>query len=109
MERLKEMAVEAYVAALRGEVEEVLRQVAQVVNAAADGRVIRDSEEPVRDLLGRLRARAYEKALQMRIDASEASFSPSGRSRTAAAEQGPAGVRLDHGQRGNPPAASALP
>lgn len=88
MERLAQMSVEAYVEAMRGEFERVMREVGEAVNAAPEGRVIRDSEERVRDLMGLFRAQAYQQAIQMRIDATEASFSPSGRGGECLAEQG---------------------
>ena len=68
---------EAYVAALRQQMEEMLGQVADAINAAPAGRVIRASEEPVRDLFAEFRQRAYEVGLQMRTDAAEAAFPPS--------------------------------
>jgi hypothetical protein len=36
------------------------------------------SEEKVRDLFAALRLKAYERAVQMRLDAAEAAFPPSG-------------------------------
>lgn len=55
----------------------MLAGVADAVNQAPDGHIITASEERVRDLFGELRQQAYEKALQMRIDAAQAAFSPS--------------------------------
>jgi hypothetical protein len=43
--------------------------------------VIRDSEEKARDALDEFRTRAFEKALQLKIDAAEAAFPPSGERR----------------------------
>lgn len=100
MERLEQMSVDGYVEAMRGEFERVMREVATVVNAAADGRVIRDSEEQVRDVLGRFRTQAYQKALQMRIDATEASFSPCGPCEEGTAGQGQVGTGPGDGERG---------
>jgi hypothetical protein len=68
---------EAYVQAMRERVEEVLRQVADAVNDATPGQIINGSEEQVRDLFAKLRQQAFEQALQMRVDAAEAAFSPS--------------------------------
>lgn len=70
----------AYVEAMRTEFERIMRKVAEAVNLAPAGHVINASEERVRDLLGEFRARAYETALQMRLDAAEAAFSPCGQS-----------------------------
>jgi hypothetical protein len=78
MERLAKMSEIAYVEAMRAEFEQVMRQVAEAVNQAPEGRVIDGSEEQVRDLLGDFRAKAYQTALQMRVDAAEAAFSPGG-------------------------------
>jgi hypothetical protein len=78
MERLPKMSTEAYVEAMRAEFEQVMRRVAEAVNQAPEGQVIDASEERVRDLLGDFRAKAYETALQMRVDAAEAAFSPGG-------------------------------
>jgi hypothetical protein len=70
-------AREAYVRAMRQRVEDVLGKVADVVNDAAPGKIINGSEEQVRDLFAKLRQQAFEQALQMRVDAAEAAFSPS--------------------------------
>ena len=68
---------EAYVQAMRQRVEEVLGKVADAVNEAMPGKIINGSEEQVRDLFAKLRQQAFEQALQMRVDAAEAAFSPS--------------------------------
>jgi len=61
---------------LRGPFEDLCRQVADVVNRAPTGHVLNHSEEPVRDLLADFRQTVYQTALQLRIDAAEAAFSP---------------------------------
>ena len=68
---------EAFVAAMRQQVEAVLGQVADAVNEAAPGHVISGSEEKVRDLFAQLRQQAYQQAVQLRVDAAEAAFPPS--------------------------------
>jgi hypothetical protein len=68
---------EELVAAVQQETNEFLHQVAQAVNAAPDGAWIAGSEEPVRDLAADYRRRVFERAVQMRIHAAEAAFSPS--------------------------------
>jgi len=78
MERLPKMLVPAYVEAMRADFEQVMRKVAEAVNHAPEGQVIDASEERVRDLLGEFRARAYQTAMQMRVEAAEAAFSPGG-------------------------------
>ena len=44
---------------------------------APSGHLIRDSEEPARVALDQFRAAMYEAALQAKVDAAEAAFSPS--------------------------------
>jgi hypothetical protein len=68
---------EAYERQMRAEVERVLQEVADAVDNAPQGRVIRDSEEQARDALDRFRKMAYEKAIQMKVNAAEAAFPPS--------------------------------
>lgn len=69
------------VARLRSEVEEELQRclekVVAGVNAAAPGRLLADTEEIARDALRTFSQVAYQKALQQKIDAAEAAFSPS--------------------------------
>jgi hypothetical protein len=68
---------EAYIQAMRQRVDDVLGKVADAVNDAMPGKIINDSEERVRDLFAKLRQEAFEQALQLRVDAAEAAFSPS--------------------------------
>ncbi len=68
---------EAYIQAMRQRVDEVLGKVADAINDAMPGKIINGSEEQVRDLFAKLRQVAFEQALQMRVDAAEAAFSPS--------------------------------
>jgi hypothetical protein len=77
MDRLLTMDKEQYIAAMQAEVRRVLGQVADAVNNAPTGNVINGSEIAVRDAMAELRERAFEKALQMRIDSTESSFPPS--------------------------------
>ena len=67
----------AYEEQMRAEFERALREVADAVDNAPCGRVIRDSEEKSRDALDRFRQIAYEKAIQMKVNAAEAAFPPS--------------------------------
>lgn len=69
---------EAFVAAMRQETEQMLREVMAAVNDAPDGAWINGSERQVRDVLGEYRRRVFEKALQMKADAAEGVFSPGG-------------------------------
>lgn len=62
---------------MKEETEAYLRSVMEAVNAAPDGKWIAGSEEQVRDLSAEFRRQAFERAMQMRIDAAEAAFPPS--------------------------------
>jgi hypothetical protein len=64
---------------LREDVERCIAAVVEAVNRARVGAVINDSEEPVREATGRLRQKIFEKAIQMKADAAQAAFSPSGK------------------------------
>ncbi len=54
-----------------------LESVMQAVNEAPDGEWISGSEEQVRELCAVFRQRVFQEAVQQRIDAAEAAFSPS--------------------------------
>ena len=89
MERLLTMDTQRYVDVMQEECRRIMGQVAEVVNNAPTGNVINGSEMQVRDLMGELRQKAFETAVQMRIDSTESSFSPSeGRKRPGEREQG---------------------
>jgi hypothetical protein len=64
-------------AKLLAEFERTVESVADAVDGAASGRLIRDSEESARVVLDQLRAAVYEAALQAKVDAAEAAFPPS--------------------------------
>ena len=109
MDRLLRMDKDEYLRQMRQDVDRILGQVADAVNDAADGNVINGSEMQVRDLMGELRKAAYERAVQMRIDSTESSFSPSaGRVGPIQAEQGPLDPQRVDDQRTNRDAADAL-
>ena len=76
---------------LRGQFEKLCHDVAAAVNAAPAGQVINASEEKVRDLLADFRLATYQAALQLRLQAAQAAFPPSGTpdDRPGPAEQGP--------------------
>ena len=100
MDRLSVFSADALIERTREQFEQLMRQVAAAVNAAPEGQVISGSEEQVRDLLGEFRRGVYQMALQMRVDAAEAAFSPGGPSDgTAAAGQGSRRARSPDGQR----------
>lgn len=64
---------EELVRRMRQDFEQTMRQVADAVNDTPDGHLIDGSEERVRDLLGEFRRRSFEAAVQMRVEATEAS------------------------------------
>jgi hypothetical protein len=78
LESLPPVSAEAMIEALRGQFEQVCRSVAEAVNQAPTGHVINASEEKVRDLFADFRRAAYQTAVQMKIHAAEAAFSPYG-------------------------------
>ena len=77
MDRLLTMDKQEYVSRMQIECRRIMEQVAEAVNAAPTGNVISGSEMQVRDLMAELRRKAFETALQMRIDSTESNFSPS--------------------------------
>jgi hypothetical protein len=77
MDRLLTMDQEQFIARMQAEVRRTLEQVAAAVNGAADGNVISGSEMRVRDVMVELQRKVFETAVQMRIDSTESSFSPS--------------------------------
>ena len=76
MNPLPPLSPETLREALRDQFEALCDQVAAAVNQAPTGQVLSRSEEPVRDLLGDFRQAVYQTAVQLRIDAAEAAFSP---------------------------------
>src|ERR1035437_2076694 len=80
MDRLSKVERDEMIRRMRAEFEKVMTEVVEAVNAAPDGHLIDGSEERCRDVLGEFRRRAYETALQMRLEATEAdvAFSPAG-------------------------------
>lgn len=77
METTPKLSRDQFIKVMREKMEQMLGQVADAVNEAPPGRVIRGSEEQVRDLFADFRQQAFEMALQMRVDAAEAAFPPS--------------------------------
>jgi hypothetical protein len=59
------------------------------MNAAKPGRIIADSEEPVRDANAEFRQRTYQKAIDL-LQGKQEAFPPSGPRGPAMEEQGPA-------------------
>lgn len=77
MDELPKLDREALRARMLVEFERTMAAVADAVDAAPRGRLIRDSEEPARVALDRFRQAMYEAAMQAKMDAAEAAFSPS--------------------------------
>jgi len=82
----KRVSAEEVKQAIAADIERLAEQVAQVMNAAKDGRIIADTEEPVRQANAVFREQLYEKAIRLLQNKQEA-FSPSAR---RAAQQRPA-------------------
>ena len=72
----KKVTADELVEALSGDIQRLAEELAEAMNAAQPGRIIADSEEPVRDAHAEFRQRAYQKALSLLQDKQEA-FSPS--------------------------------
>ena len=68
---------EEYAKQMKSEMEAYLASVIDAVNEAPDGAWIAGSEEQVRNLSAEFRRQAFEKAMQLRVDAAEAAFPPS--------------------------------
>ena len=85
------LSADALLDQLRGRFEQMCRDVADAVNRAPAGQVINASEEKVRDLLADFRQATFQAAVQLRTDAAQAAFPPSGPPADGAAppEQGP--------------------
>lgn len=77
MDRLLTMDKQRYISQMQVECRRVLEQIADAVNNAPSGNVISNSEMEVRDLMAELRRKAFEMAVQMRVDSTESTFSPS--------------------------------
>ena len=77
MEPTPKLSRDEFIRQMRQEMEETLGQVADAINEAPPGQIISGSEEQVRDLFADLRQKAFETAVQMRVDAAEAAFPPS--------------------------------
>ena len=82
-------------AAMAEDMDALFAEMAEAMNRAKPGRIIADSEEPVRDAHAEFRQRAYQKALEL-LQARQESFFPSGQ---RPAEQGPAEDLAPDGQR----------
>jgi hypothetical protein len=92
MDRQVQLPVEQFIEQMRGEFEQAMRQVAGAVNQAPDGQWINGSEVQVLEVMSEFRRKAFETALQMRVEEAEGAFSPGGR--VKAQEEAEQGKRL---------------
>ena len=74
---LPELDRRALMEELLAEAERTVNEVADAVDDAPAGHVIRDSEEKAREALDRFRQVVYQRVLQAKVDAAEAAFPPS--------------------------------
>lgn len=91
----KRVSAEELKQAMAADFEQLAAQVAEVMNAAQDGRIIADTEEPVRRANAVFREQMYEKAIRL-LQTKQEAFSPSAR---RAAEQRPAAHDASDGER----------
>lgn len=77
MDQLPWVSPEKLKVQLHGMVDELAEQMMGTMNAARVGHLIDDTEEPVRQVGREFVRAAFEAALQQKIDAAEAAFSPS--------------------------------
>ena len=93
----KKVTAEELKRALEGDFDRLAEEVAEAMNASQAGRIIADSEEPVRDAGAVFRWRMYEQAFSL-LQKKQEAFSPSGQS---VAQQGPAKRDTPDDQRSN--------
>ena len=72
-----QVASDKLVESMQQEMQQYLQSVMKAVNNAPDGDWIGGSEEQVRNLSADFRRRVFEQAVQLKVDAAEAAFSPS--------------------------------
>jgi len=72
-----QVAPDKLVESMQQEMQQYLQSVMKAVNNAPDGDWIGGSEEQVRDLSADFRRQVFEQAVQLKVDAAEAAFSPS--------------------------------
>jgi len=109
MDRLIQVDRQRLASEMHQEVEGMLAQVMDAVNGAKEGRLIQDSERPVLELMRGFQKRVFEKALQLRVDSTESTFSPSeGPGREAQAQQRPLGSLASNAAGPSVPAAHAI-
>jgi hypothetical protein len=76
-------------AVLQDDIKALAQQLAAAMNAAKAGRIIADSEEPVRDAHGEFRQRAFQKVIDLLAkQQGQEAFSPSARRQRQVGQQG---------------------
>jgi len=75
--KLPEIEIEKLKKLLKEDFDDCIAEVVKAIDTAKIGSIIDDSEEPVRVATGKLRQKIFQKALQLKIDAADAAFSPS--------------------------------
>jgi hypothetical protein len=83
---------------LAADLDRLAEEIVEAMNAAQAGRIIAETEEPVRDAHAVFRQRAYQKALDL-LQTKQEAFSPSGE---RIQEQGQAEHNPPDGQRPDP-------
>jgi len=91
----KRVSVEEVKRVMAADFDRLVAEVAAAMNAAKDGRIIADTEEPVRDAHAGFRERVYAQAIRL-LQSKQEAFSPSAR---RASEQGPAADHPSDGER----------
>ena len=82
-------------AMLAGDIDALAQEMAAAMNGAKAGRIIADSEEPVREAHGKFRQQAYQKVIGL-LQAKQEAFSPSAE---RISQQGTQGGDAPYGQR----------
>lgn len=77
MEEMPKVVAESLMPVVREQVEEAVKRIMEAVNNTKPGELITGSEEAAREIGHELTRVVYEAALQRRITAAEAAFSPS--------------------------------
>ena len=97
----KRITAEELQAELQPEVQALAEEIAESINAAKAGRIIADTEEPVRDAHAVFRQKAYQRTLELlQKKALQEDFSPSQEPAAEELEQqGPPEDVSDDGQR----------
>jgi hypothetical protein len=78
MDRQVQLSAQQFIEQMRSDFEQTMRRVADAVNQAPDGAWINGSEVQVLEAMSEFRRKAYETALQMRVNQAEGAFSPGG-------------------------------